>query len=149
MALKARFLPETVVQTCLGAILTPKTPRLARRQFIKTGSGTNIGKVEGERLFLQALGSCEGAPGDAGWRVRNHTGGGGPGYAHFPGFSLSIASVNECRAKCCADAHCVSITLGPTEVPSVPTPNANISLVYKPQVCFESGLVAPFLYAAG
>eukprot|EP01046_Picozoa_sp_COSAG06_P030329 COSAG06_NODE_2874_length_6147_cov_3.695933_2_plen_116_part_00 len=90
-------------------------------------------------MFLQALGSCEGAPGDAGWEVRNHTGGGGPGYAHFPGFSLSIASVNECRAKCCADAHCVSITLGPTaaaaakEEDVVPTP-ANIrALVYKPK----------------
>ena len=26
------------------------------------------------------LGNCIGGPGDIGWEVRNHTGGGGPGY---------------------------------------------------------------------
>ena len=59
------------------------------------------------------LGSCMGGPGDTGWEVRNHTGGGGPGFVHYPGFSLTLDSVNKCRDMCCANPYCVSVTLGP------------------------------------
>ena len=58
-------------------------------------------------------GQCEGAPGDPGWEIRNHTGGGGPGFQSIPGFDLSEASANECRARCCANPHCASVTIGP------------------------------------
>ena len=61
------------------------------------------------------VGQCLGGPGDDGWQVLNHTGGGGPGFESLPGFNLSLASVNECRAKCCASDRCVSITMGPAE----------------------------------
>ena len=64
------------------------------------------------------LGKCVGAAGSPGWEVQNGTGGGGPGVrvGAPSGFNLSAASVEACRALCCADAaeRCVSVTLGPT-----------------------------------
>lgn len=47
--------------------------------------------------------------------MRNHTGGGGPGFASFPGYNLTLEGVNACRAKCCENPYCVSITLGPPD----------------------------------
>lgn len=65
------------------------------------------------------LGQCVGGPGGGGWQIMNHTGGGGPGFEHFPGFDLSTASVDACRAKCCASDYCVSITMGPSAAADV------------------------------
>jgi hypothetical protein len=34
----------------------------------------------------------------------------------YPGFNLMLDSVNKCRALCCANPHCVSVTMGPAGV---------------------------------
>ena len=57
------------------------------------------------------LGACVGGPGDPGWEVRNHTGGGGPDFERFPAHGLGEATVDECRKRCCATHYCVSIVL--------------------------------------
>ena len=57
------------------------------------------------------LGACVGGPGDPGWEVRNHTGGGGPDFERFPAHGLGEAAVDECRKRCCATHYCVSIVL--------------------------------------
>jgi hypothetical protein len=57
------------------------------------------------------LGRCVGGPGDPGWQVLNGTGGGGPGYRHFPASGLGDEALATCRAECCADEWCVSVVL--------------------------------------